>query len=91
MTALPEKRGLLIFLGLLALVIIVSLAAYQMTGNMGIEERFSHAVGLDHGGEAGEEGGGWFGLSLEGSPLRYGVVLGILAIGCYAVYRHFSM
>jgi hypothetical protein len=91
MTALPEKKGLLIFLGLLALVIVVSLAAYQMTGRMGIEERFSHAVGLDPGKVAGGEGGGWFGLSLEGSPLLYGVVLGILAIGCYAAYRHFSV
>ena len=91
MTALPEKKGLFIFLGLLALVTVVSLAAYQMTGQMGIEERFSHAVGLNHGKEAGEEGGGWFGLSLEGNPLLYGAVLGILAIGCYAAYRHFSI
>ena len=91
MIALPEKKGLLIFLGLLALVIIVSVASYQMTGHMGIEERFSHAAGLDSGEEAGEEGGGWFGLSLEGSPLLYGAVLGILAIGCYAAYRHFSV
>jgi hypothetical protein len=90
MTALPEKKGLLVFLGLLALVIVVSLAAYQITGHMGIEERFSHAVGLPH--ETGdEEGGGWFGLSLEGSPLLYGLVLGILAIGCYAAYRYFSV
>jgi len=90
MTALPGKKGLLVFLGLLALVIVVSLAAYQITGHMGIEERFSHAVGLPH--ETGDkEGGGWFGLSLEGSPLLYGLVLGILAIGCYAAYRHFSV
>jgi len=90
MTALPEKKGLLVFLGLLALVIVVSLAAYQITGHMGIEERFSHAAGLPH--ETGdEEGGGWFGLFLEGSPLLYGLVLGILAIGCYAAYRRFSV
>jgi hypothetical protein len=91
MTALPEKKGLAVFLGLLALVMVVSLAAYQMTGHMGIEERFSHAVDLHHRDEAGEESGGWFGLSLEGSPLLYGAVLGILAIGCYAAYRHFSV
>lgn len=90
MTTLPEKKGLLIFLGLLALVIVVSLAAYQMTGQMGIEERFTHAVGLESGGEE-KEGGGWFGLSLEGSPLLYSLVLCILAIGCYAAYRHFSV
>jgi len=91
MTALPEKRGLLIFLGLLALVILISLAAYQMTGQMGIEERFSHAVGLDSGEKAGEEGGGWFGLSLEGNPIFYGIALGTLAVLCYAAYRHFSV
>jgi len=90
MTALPEKKGLLVFLGLLALVIIVSLAAYQITGQMGIEERFSHAVGLPH--ETGyEEGGGWFGLSLEGNPVFYGIVLGALAVLCYAAYRYFSV
>ncbi|MCX6686666.1 MAG: hypothetical protein NTV10_08565 [Methanoregula sp.] len=91
MIALPEKKGLLIFLGLLALVIVVSLAAYQMTGQMDIKERFSHAVGLEHAEDAGKEGSGWFGLSLEGSPLLYGVTLGILAIGCYAAYLHFSV
>jgi len=91
MTALPEKKGLIIFLLLLALVIIVSLAAYRMTGHMGIEERFTRAVGLDHGVEVGEEGGGWFGLALEGNPFFYGIVLGALAVLCYAAYRYFSV
>ena len=85
------KKGLLIFLGLLALVIIVSLAAYRMTGQMGIEEQFSHAVGLESGEEAGEEGGGWFGRSLEGNPVFYGIFLGALAVLCYAADRHFSV
>jgi uncharacterized membrane protein len=84
-----KKKSLLILPGLLLLVIVVSLAAYSTTGDMGIEERFTHAVGLQSGGE--EEGGGWFGLALEGSPLLYAVVLGILVIACYAVYRHFSL
>ena len=89
MTPWGEKKGLGIFIGLLILGFIVSLAAYSTTGDMGIEERFTHALGLQSGGE--EEGGGWFGLALEGSPLLYAVVLGILVIACYAVYRHFSL
>ncbi|MEI7857093.1 MAG: hypothetical protein WCH85_06270 [Methanomicrobiales archaeon] len=85
-----EKRGPLIFIGLMLLVIVVSLAAYGATGNMGIEERFTHAVGLQ--GERGEnEGGGWFGLALEGSPLLYAFMLGILLVACYAVYRNFKV
>jgi hypothetical protein len=87
---LGEQKGLIIFLGLLLLVIIVSLVAYRTTGDMGIEERFTHAVGLESGGEEAE-GGGWFGLALEGSPLLYAVVLGVLVVACYAVYRHFSV
>ena len=86
---LGEKKGLIIFIGILLLVIVVSLAAYGTTGDMGIEERFSHAVGFERGGEEG--GGGWFGLELEGSPLLYAVVLGVLVVACYAVYRHFSV
>jgi hypothetical protein len=82
------KKGLIIFIGLLFLVIVVSLAAYRITGDMGIEERFTNAVGLESGGE---EGGGWFGLALEGSPLLYAVVLGVLGIGCYAAYRYFRV
>lgn len=84
-----EKNGLIIFIGILFLVIVVSLAAYGRTGDMGIEERFSHAVGYETGGE--EDGGGWFGLELEGSPLLYAVVLGVLVVACYAAYRHFSV
>ena len=90
MTPWGEKKGLGIFIGLLILVIIVSLSAYSTTGDMGIEERFSHAVGLQSGGEV-EGGGGWFDLALEGSPLLYAVVLGVLVVACYSVYRHFSV
>ena len=90
MTPLGEKKGLVIFIGLILLVMVVSLAAYRTTGDMGIEERFTHAVGLGSGEEE-EGGGGWFGFALEGSPLLYALVLGILVIACYAVYRQFSV
>jgi hypothetical protein len=90
MTPLGEKKGPVIFIGLILLVIAVSLAAYRTTGDMGIEERFTHALGLG-GGEEIEGGGGWFGLALEGSPLLYALVLGILVAACYMVYHHFSV
>ena len=89
MIELGEKKGLIIFTGLLLLVIVIFRAAYSTTGDMGIEERFTHAVGLESGEE--EESGGWFGLALEGSPLLYAVVLGVLVVACYAVYRHFGV
>jgi hypothetical protein len=90
MTALSEKKGLIIFIGLLLLVIVVSLAAYKITGDMGIEERFTRAVGLENG-EVDEGGAGLSGLALEGSPLFYAAVLAVLAIGCYAAYRYFRI
>jgi len=89
MTPLGEKKGLVIFIGLILLVMVVSLAAYRATGDMGIEERFTHAVGLPGGEEEGGEG--WFGFALEGSPLLYVLVVGILVAAGYAVYRQFSV
>lgn len=85
-----EKKGLVIFIVLALLVIVVSLAAYRSTGDMGIEERFTHAVGLESGGVEGGRNG-WSGLSLEGSSLLYVVVLGILVVTCYVVYRYFRL
>ena len=90
MTEPGEKKGLLIFLGLLVLMMLVSLSAYTITGSTGIEERFTHAVGIESGVGEGENSG-WFGLALEGSPLLYTLVLGVLVVACYAVYRHFSV
>lgn len=72
------------------MVIIVSLAMDRMTGHKGIEKRFSRAVGLDSGEDAGEEGGGWFVFALEGKPFFYGIVLGTLVVLCYTAYRYFS-
>lgn len=85
-----EKKGLVIFIVLALLVIIISLAAYHSTGEMGIEERFTHAVGLESGSVEGDRNG-WFGFSLEGSSLLYTLVLGILVVTCYVVYRNFRM
>ncbi|MDD1698968.1 MAG: hypothetical protein LUQ36_11440 [Methanoregula sp.] len=90
MSVFAEKKGLIIFGAIFLVVLIAALAAYQMTGSMGIEERYTTAVGLSPSEE--EKGGGtFFGFSVEGDPVRYGIILGILIVGCYAAYRYFSI
>jgi hypothetical protein len=86
MTPLRGKRGLILFGLILVLIAVASWAAYRLTGPMGIEERFTHAVGLP--GTDEESGTGWFGFSLEGNPLAYAVILGGLGIACAAAYRY---
>ena len=90
MSIVEERKGLIIFGAILIVVLIAALAAYQMTGNMGIEERYTTAVGLPPSPE--EEGGGtFFGFSAEGDPVLYMIVLGVLIVGCYAAYRRFRI
>jgi hypothetical protein len=89
MSIVEERKGLIIFGAILIVVLIAALAAYQMTGNMGIEDRFTTAVGLPPGEEEGGET--YFGFSAEGDPVLYVIVLGILIVGCYAAYWHFRI
>lgn len=90
MSVFAEKKGLIIFGVIFLVVLVAALTAYQMTGSMGIEERYTTAVGLPPSEE--EEGGRtFFGFSVEGDPVRYGIILGILIVGCYAAYRYFRI
>jgi hypothetical protein len=83
-----ENKGRIIFGIILVIVIIASLAAYQMTGSKSIEDRYNAALGLS----AGPEGGtGTSGFSVEGNPVMYLIVLVILVAVCYAAYRHFKI
>jgi hypothetical protein len=89
MSIVEERKGLIIFGAILIVVLIAALAAYLMTGRMGIEDRFATAVGLPPGEEEGGET--FFGFSAEGDPVLYVIVIGILIVGCYAAYRHFRI
>ncbi len=89
MSVFEEKKGPILFGAILIVVVIAALAAYQMTGSMSIEDRYTTAVGLSPGPEEGS--GTFFGFSMEGSPVLYIVVLGILIVGCFAAFRHFKV
>jgi hypothetical protein len=90
MNIFAERKGLIIFGIILIVVLVSALAAYQMTGSMGIENRYNTAVGLPPSHDEGD-GGTFFGFSTEGDPVLYVIVLGILIVGCYAAYRHFRI
>ena len=84
MSIFAEKKGLIIFSAILIVVLIAALAAYQMTGSMGIEDRFSQAVGLPVSGDTSS------GFSLEGSPVLYAVILFLLCAVCLGLYRKYG-
>jgi hypothetical protein len=79
-----ELQGLFIF-GILAVVIVlIALFALESTGTMGIEDRYNHAVGLP----LQEEESGESGLSLEGNPIFYLGILGILIVISLGLYQY---
>ncbi len=85
-----DTKGLVIFIGLGLLVIVISLVAYNATGDMGIEERFTHTLGLETGSTEADNNG-WSGIAIEGSTWLYAVLLGGLVVACYLVFRHFRI
>lgn len=89
MSSSGVMKGRIIFGAILIFVVIVSLAAYQMTGNMSIEDRYNTAVGLPTEEEV--EGGTFLGFSVEGNPVLYLIGLGFFCAGCYGAYRHFGV
>jgi len=86
----PERRGRLIFIGLVLIAGLVALFAYAVTGPVGIEERFASATGTGPH-DAGEGGSGAAGFTLEGQPVLYGAILVLLILGCVALYRKFAL
>jgi hypothetical protein len=84
------NRGLLVLGGLILIAGIIAILAYAVTGPMGIEERFASATGSGHGAVKEEGGAGIAGFTLEGQPVFYGIILILLIIGCWAVYRKFG-
>jgi Kef-type K+ transport system membrane component KefB len=85
-----NNRGLIIFVAIVLVFIAVGLAAYLTSGNKGIEERFSQAVGL---GSAPEEGGpgGFLGFNVEGNLITYVIILLALIVVCVVLLKVFKI
>jgi hypothetical protein len=90
MNPLKEKKGFVIFGAILIVVLVAAFAAYQITGSMGIEDRYNKAVGLTPSPEDGG-GGTLLGFSAEGNPVLYVIILGILVACSYVAYRRFRI
>ncbi len=81
-----NRKGIIIFGTIVLIFVAVSLFAYITTGNKGIEERFSDAVGLP---SEPEEGGnnGIFGFTIEGDHLSYVIILALVIIATVLIYQ----
>ena len=80
-----------IFAVIITIVGIAALAAFQISGPMGIEKPFQNALGTSGDGGEEPEGNGFLGFSIEGQPLLYaGIICGLLIL-CYGAYRRFRI
>jgi hypothetical protein len=85
-----EIKGLIMFGGLILIVVAASLAAYLISGHMGIEDRFNSAVGISTMPE--EEGGsGILGFNIEGNPAAYVIISSALIVICVFLYTRFKI
>jgi hypothetical protein len=85
-----KTRGWIIFGTIVIIFLIICLAAYIITGNKGIEERFSQAVGLPSEPDAGGDNG-FFGFHIEGNILSYVIILALILVACVVIYRKFKI
>jgi hypothetical protein len=85
----PDSRGRVIFFVFLILIGCIAIFYPSGTGTMGIEERFSAALGnAPEGGNPGSAEAP--GFSLEGQPVAYILVLVLLGVMCWMLYRKFG-
>ena len=90
MSKVIDKRGFIIFGGLILVFLTLSIAAYVTSGHMGIEERFNNAVGIHADSE--EEGpSGLFGFNIEGNIVSYVIIAVALVIICALLYIKFKI
>lgn len=82
-----NKNGIIIFGTIILIFLVISLLGFIITGNKGIEERFSNAVGLPTG--SGEADNGIFGFTLEGNQLSYIIILALILVSTALIYMKF--
>ena len=86
MKLIREKKGFIIFVLILIAVAVVALTAFRMTGSMGIEDRYNHAVGLPI--REGNGINGLSGVSVEGNPVLYVIIVFFLLAAGLAACRY---
>jgi hypothetical protein len=69
--------------------LVICLFAYIITGNKGIEERFSNAVGLPSESEGGDNG--ILGFTLEGNHLPYVIILVLILVVTAIIYAKYRI
>ncbi|VVB51207.1 Uncharacterised protein [uncultured archaeon] len=85
-----NRKGIIIFGAIVLIFVALSLFIYSITGDKGIEERFSDAVGLP--GESGEEGyNGIFGFVLEGNHLSFIIILALVITITVLIYIKYKV
>ncbi|MCE8422445.1 MAG: hypothetical protein J5U17_05905 [Candidatus Methanoperedens sp.] len=77
-----NKKGTIIFGTIVLIFLALCVFAYMITGDKGIEERFSNAAGLPGELEGGDNG--IIGFTLEGNNLSYLIILA-MGLGATAI------
>jgi len=84
-----NKKGIIIFGAIVLIFLGICLFAYIITGNKGIEERFSNAVGLPSESEGGDNG--ILGFTIEGNHIYYMFILALAIIATVLIYLKYKV
>jgi len=84
-----NRKGIIIFGGTVLIFLVLCLFAYMITGDKGIEERFSNAVGLP--GEPESHDNGIFGFTIEGDQLSYVILLALILVATALIYVKYNV
>jgi hypothetical protein len=84
-----NKKGIVIFGGIVLIFLIICLFGYMITGDAGIEERFSNALGLS--GESESEENGIFGFTIEGNKFSYGIIFVLILAATALIYIKYRL
>ena len=84
-----NRKGIIIFGGIVLIFLVLCLFAYMITGDKRIEERFSNAVGLPGEPESGDIG--IFGFTIEGDQLSYVILLALILVATALIYVKYNV
>lgn len=84
-----NKEGILIFAGFVIIFLILLYFGYMISGDKGIEERFSNALGLP--GESQSDENGIFGFTIEGNKLSYVIIFALILVATALIYLKYRI